>query len=122
MMGGAFIPARLMPRLEELMETRLERIVRRLVEAEMDGVAVFGLLYEAVHYAHSRNLGLYEAEDVIVPGEPGSVPAGGQVVFADRKRLDPGLRQRLISASTPPKKPGLLKRLFGGTAQSRNGA
>jgi hypothetical protein len=113
MMGGAFIPARLVPQLETRLTTHLDRIVRRLVEAELDGVAVMGLMLDAVRYAREHRLGLYEAEDLIVPGEPGSVPPGAKIVYANRKQLDPALRKRLEEAAKPPKKPGLLARLRG---------
>jgi hypothetical protein len=113
MMGGAFIPARLVPQLETRLDTHLDRVVRRLVEAELDGVAVMGLTLEAVRYAREHRLGLYEAEDVIVPGEPGSVPPGARIVYANRKHLDPELRKRLEHAAQPPKKPGLIARLRG---------
>ncbi|MGH2530696.1 MAG: hypothetical protein ACRDJW_00190 [Thermomicrobiales bacterium] len=113
LMGGCFVPARLVPDFEKLLNARIERIVRRLIDAELDGVAVMGLMLEGCAYARARGLGLFEGVDVVVPEEPASIPPGGQVVLADKKRLDPALRQRLEAAAKPPKKPGLVARLLG---------
>ncbi len=113
LMGGAHVPARLVPDLTRLLETRTERLLRRLTEAELDAVAVLGLLLQACAYASERNLGLYEALDVITPEAPESMPPGGRVFVADRKRLDPTVRKRLEAVAKPPKQPGLLARLFG---------
>ena len=113
MMGGAHIPARLVPDLQRLLEARTERLVRRLIEAELDGVAILGLLMEAVAYAAERGLGLYEALDVITPEAPEADPPGARVLTPDRKRLDPALRRRLEEAAKPPKQPGLAAHLFG---------
>lgn len=122
MMGGAFIPARLVPDLERLLDARIERVVRRLIDADFDGVAVMGLMLEAARYARERGLGLYEAMDVITPSAPEAMPPGAQVVLADRKRIEPGLRKRLEQAAKPPKKPGLLSRMFGRPITSNGGA
>ncbi|MGH2558718.1 MAG: hypothetical protein ACRDJH_06610 [Thermomicrobiales bacterium] len=113
LMGGAFVPARLVPDFEKLLESRIERIVRRLIDAELDGVAVMGLMMEVCAYARARGFGLFEGVDVVVPEEPASIPPGGQVVLANRKRIDPALRKRLEAAAKPPKKPGLVARLLG---------
>ncbi len=112
-MGGAFVPARLVPRLRALLEEREARLVRRLVEAERDAVPLYALLLEAVAYADERGLGLYEAIDAIVPdvGAPEANPPGARIVAPDRKRLEPALRKRLEEAAKPPKPPGLLARL-----------
>lgn len=113
MMGGAFIPAKLVPDLQRLIESRTERFLRRMAEAEMDNVAALGLLIEACQYAVEHQLGLYEAVNVIIPDAPESWPAGTTVIYADRKRLDRDLRNRLEAAAKPPKKPGLVARLLG---------
>lgn len=113
LMGGAFVPAHLVPRLEELIENRLVRFLRRLREAEYDEVAAVGLLLEAIGYARERNFGLYEALDVVAPDDPAFNPPGAVVIPADRKRLDKALRARLEEAAKPPKQPGLIARLFG---------
>ena len=112
-MGGAFVPARLVPDLRRLLDERTERLVKRLIEAELDGVAVLGLLIDAVGYAADRGLGLYEAIDVIVPEAPEADPPGARVLAPNRKTLDPALRRRLEEAAKPPKQPGLAARLFG---------
>lgn len=112
MMGGAFIPARLIPDLERLVERRTERFLKRLAEAEVDNVASLGLLIEACRYARENGLGLYEAVNVIVPEAPESWPPGADIVTANRKRLDPELRRKLEDAAKPPKKPSLMSRLF----------
>jgi hypothetical protein len=112
-MGGAHVPARLVPELRRQLEERAERLVRRLIEAELDGVAVLGLLLEATAYAEARGLGLYEALDVITPEAPEADPPGAVLLLPNRKRLDPALRRRLEEAAKPPKQPGLASRLFG---------
>jgi hypothetical protein len=118
MMGGAHVPARLVPDLQRLLDARTERLVRRLIEAELDGVAILGLLMGAVAYAAERGLGLYEALDVITPEAPEADPPGAHVLMPDRKRLDPALRRRLEEAAKPPKQPGLVARLLGRRGQA----
>lgn len=108
LMGGAYVPARLVGDLHELLEFRLDRMARRLHEAEYDPVAMLGLMFEAVDYARERGLGLYEALDVVGPTLPGMV-----VVEPNPKRLDRELRQRIEVAIKPKKGPGLLARLLG---------
>jgi hypothetical protein len=121
MMGGAYIPARLVPDFERLLQARLERTLGRLIEAEWEGVAVLGLMIELAEYASQRGLAIYEAMDIVtgdgdVPGIPGAT-----VLLANRKRLDKSLRQRLETAAKPPKKPGLLARLTGRGARPEIG-
>jgi hypothetical protein len=110
-----------MPDFEQLLDKRLERLVRRLIDAELDGVSVMGLVIEAVRYAREQGLGLYEAIDVITPDAPEAVPPGARVIVADRKRLDPALRHRLEKAAKPPKKPGLIRRMLGRGSQPPDG-
>jgi len=111
MMGGAYIPARLVPDLERLLEARLERTVRRLIEAEWDGVEVLGFMMELAAYAGGNGLAIFEAMDVITPDGDTPGISGARVISADRRRLDKELRQRLELAAKPPKKPGLWSRL-----------
>jgi hypothetical protein len=120
MMGGAYIPARLVGDLDRLLDSRLERTVRRLVDAEMDPVATLGLMMEAVTYARANGLAIFEALDVVTPdgGVPG-VP-GARIVTADRRRLDKALLTRIETAAKPPKKPGFWSRLTGRANQQRN--
>lgn len=113
MMGGAYIPPRLVPQLATLLEHRFERLVKRLVAAEMDPLPYMSLLIEAVTYANERGLGIFETLGVIVPEAPASVPPGGRVVVYDRKRIDSELRKRIELAAKPPKEPGKLARLLG---------
>jgi hypothetical protein len=113
MMGGAYVPARLTGELERLLEARLERTVRRLIDAEWDGVAVLGLMLEMAAFARSNGLAIYEALDVVAPD--GTVPGvpEARVITADKRRLEKGLRERLELAAKPPKKPGRWARLRG---------
>jgi hypothetical protein len=120
-MGGAFLPARLAPQFAALLRERETRMVRRMVEAEMDAVAVFGALLRAAEWAEAHGLGLYEALDAIVPEAPAADPPGAVVVAPDRKALDPAVRKRLEEAAKPPKKPGLFARLRGPRGGERDG-
>ncbi len=108
MMAGAYVPASLIPQLDELLTSRLERQARRLAEAEIDAVPILGLLLEAVAAARAGGTGLIEAADVF-----GIAEMRGGVVLADAKRVDKALRQRIELAIKPPKEPGTLGRLFG---------
>lgn len=111
MMGGAWIPARLVPELERQLDARLERTARRLADGELDAYAMLGLMLEATTYASQQGLGLFEAMDVVGPA--GELNAAGTVVTPDRKRLSPALQDRIALAITPPKQPGFLARMFG---------
>jgi hypothetical protein len=112
-MGGAFMPPAQMPRFRDLLEQRLDRLARRMAEAELDAPAFLGILLEASAYAADRGLGLYEAADVVVPGVAASEPPGLRLVAPDRNRLERDLRRRLEAAARPPKEPGFLARLLG---------
>jgi hypothetical protein len=112
MMGGAFIPPALTPQFHDLLEQRLDRLARRIAEAEMDAPALLGSLLDAAAYAAERGYGLVEAIDVFVPDVPESAPPGMRLVIPDRKRLDRDVRARLEEASRPPREPGVLARLF----------
>ena len=117
LMGGAYVPARLVNDLHELLEFRLERMARRLHEADYDPVAMIGLMFAAVDYARERGLGLYEALDAV--GAP--IP-GMRLVEANPRTMDRELRRRIEAAIRPRKRPGLLARLFGrGGASPANG-
>ncbi len=111
-MGGCYVPARLVPDLYDHLDSRAERLVRRLIEAELDGVAILALFLEAVDYARQRELGLYEAVDVFTREASVTDPPGATLIVPNRKRIEPALRQRLEEAAKPPKKPGLAARLF----------
>jgi len=113
LMGGAYIPARLVPDLQALLEARLARFLRRFAGAEMDGVAIIGALLAACDAAIARGMGLYEAMDVVTPDAPEADPPGAVVFVADRRKLDKALRRRLEDAAKPPKQPGLLGKMLG---------
>ena len=119
MMGGAFISPAQTPRFYQLLEQRIERLARRIAEAEMDAPALLGALLGASAYAAERGYGLYEAVDVVVPDVPESAPPGLRLVIPDRKRLDRELRARLEQAARPPREPGMLARLFRRGAAAR---
>lgn len=109
MMGGAYIPARSMDRLAELADSRLERMVKRLHDAENDPYAVLDLMHKAIAYAHERGMGLYEAQDAIGSAH---VPGLEIVEAADRKRMDPVLRERIQAALAEEKRRGFFSRFF----------
>ncbi|MFM9105399.1 MAG: hypothetical protein ACKOWF_01715 [Chloroflexota bacterium] len=113
MMGGAHVPARLVPRFREMLEEREARLLRRLAEAEMDAAPIYAAVLEAAAWAADRGLGLYEAVDVVVPGAPAALPPGANVILPDARRLPKETRRRLEAAARPPKPPGLLSRLLG---------
>jgi hypothetical protein len=120
LMGGAWVPPHLLPRVKELLQSREQRMARRLREAEMDPVVALSLFNEAVDFALSRNLGLFEAMDAVGPG--GEAVFGGEVIVGSRDRVAKSERKRIDELSQPPKKPGLLKRMFGGASpESQNG-
>lgn len=122
LMGGAFIPARLVPELRGLLELRLARFLRRFAAAEQDGVAMVGTLLDACDAAMARSMGLFEAMDVVTLDAPEADPPGAVVVVADRRTLDRALRRRLEEAAKPPKQPGLLGRMLGrGPSTERGG-
>lgn len=110
MMGGAFIPARLIPELRQQIDTRLERSVRRLIDAEMDPYGAIGALWLAAAYAEEHGCGLFEAIDVVTPeGYVPSMPEA-RVVMPDRRTLDRALRTRVEAAAKPPKQPSVWRR------------
>jgi hypothetical protein len=111
LMGGAWIPARLIPNLQELLDTRLERMARRLHEAEYDAFAMLGLMHRAATYAAEHDLGLFEAIGVI--GPHGEHLPGVTVIVPDRKQMDVDLLRRIEIAIVPPKKQGLISRILG---------
>lgn len=119
LMGGAWIPPRLMPNLRELLDSRLERMARRLHEAEYDAFAMLGLMHQAAGYAAERKLGLFEAVGVI--GPHGEHTDGIRVIVPDRKRMDVELLRRIETAILPPKRQGLISRILGRNRDSPNG-
>ena len=119
-MGGAFVPAHLVPKVKELLTEREQRMARRLREAELDPVVALTLFGEAVDYALERGLGLFEALDAVGPG--GESVFGGEVVVGSRDRVPKPERKRIDELSKPPKQPGLLRRMFGAASpDTQNG-
>ncbi len=121
MMGGAYIPARLIDQAHQLLDEHMERSVKRLMAAEYDPMASLGLMYEAVSYARDHAMGLFEALDVIGPDGEGL--SGATVLRPDRKRLDRNVAERIAAYRQLPKKPGLIQRMLGrgGSLASVNG-
>jgi hypothetical protein len=111
MMAGAFVPASLIDQLYEHFDARFERLVKRLVAAEIDPVPAMGLMFKAVTYARDNGLGLYEAVDVISPYALASLPLTVDVIVADKRRIDQELRKRIELAAKPPQKPGFFGRI-----------
>lgn len=110
MMGGAYIPPRLIDDLHALLDTHLERMAKRMNDANYDPFAMIALLHQAVSYAKHHGLGLYEAQDAV----GGAVP-GMQVVEApEKKRMDADLRKRIEGAIAEEKKRGRFSRFFFG--------
>jgi hypothetical protein len=125
-MGGAYIPPSLIDQFADLLDRHAEKLALRMTESLLDAPSLLAVLLEAASYAATQRKGLFEAADIIVPGVPASYPPGLRLIMPDRRRLAPELRKRLQEAAHPPKKPGLLARLFGrgGAAAdrvSRNG-
>lgn len=110
MMGGAWVPARLIDQYLERLDAHLERSVRRMNEAELDGAAMMGLMHEAARYAGQKGYGLYELVDLLDPADRSTWPSGVQVIT---HTTDKGLEERIRLATEPPKEPGLIARLFG---------
>lgn len=119
MMGGAYMPARLVPQFRDLLRDRDTRFVRRLNESGFAAVDVYGLLVEMVGYAADRRLGLFEAVDAVVPDMPRLNPPGTRIVVADRKRMDPETVRRLTDSLKPPKR-SFMDRMTGRRALPRD--
>lgn len=110
MMGGAWVPARLMPQYLERLDRNLERSVRRLNEAELDGALLMGLMFETTGFAAGQGMGLFEAVDLLDAADPGTWPPGAQVIT---RTTDKTLIERIRVATQPAKQPGLIARLLG---------
>jgi hypothetical protein len=110
MMGGAWVPARSMEDYLGRLDANLERSVRRMNEAELDGAAMMGLMYEAARYAHSSGFGLYEVVDLLDPTDRATWPPDSRVIVCTS---DKALEDRIRLATEPRKEPGLIARLLG---------
>jgi hypothetical protein len=113
MMGGAWIPARLMDQVIEELERKRVRIARRLVEGEIAELEIFVVMMEAAQYAQRHGLGLYEGVDVIEPTMPMARPPDARVFGLDRSQFDQVLIKQLRAESKPPKEPGRIARMLG---------
>jgi hypothetical protein len=109
MMGGAWIPARLIPEALAGLEDHLERSARRLQEAELDPFRALELMYTALTHAREKGQGLFEAQDLVVPGM--AIP-GLTILGPDAARLPAALQARIHESIAPPRKPGLFDRLL----------
>lgn len=112
MMGGAWIPARLIDQVVDELDRKRVRIARRLVEGEIADLEIFAVMMEAARYAQRHGLGLYEGVDVIEPTLPMTWPPGARVFGLDPAELDQALIKQLRVESKPPKEPGRLARLL----------
>ena len=119
LMGGAWIPPRLIGNLRELLDTRLDRLARRLHEAEYDPYALLGLMDSAATYAGDRDLGLFEAIGVV--GPYGEHSSGVEIIAAEPNRMNQDILRRIEIAITPPKKAGLFSRMLGRGHVGSNG-
>lgn len=112
MMGGAFVPSRLMDAYLERLDQYSDRSVRRMNEAGLDGPEHVSLMMEAARYARERGFGLYEAVDLLDAGDQQTWTHGAQVISRASDRAEV---ERVRQASLPPKEPGLIARLLGRT-------
>lgn len=110
MMGGAYVPARLMNDYLCRLEQQRERSVRRLNEAELDGPELMALMLQAGRFAAERGFGLYEAVDLLDGLDPGTWPANARVISMADDRIAVETFRR---ESLPPKEPGIIARLLG---------
>lgn len=118
LMGGAYIPAHLIPNVRDLLDSREQRMARRLREADYDPVVALSLFQEAVVYADENKLGLFEALDAV--GPEGQAVFGGSVIIGSRNRVPKEERKRIDEMARPPREPGLLRRVFGKSASVRS--
>ncbi len=109
MMGGAYVPARLIGDYLGRLEQHTERSVRRLNEADQDGPELMALLLQAARYASQQGFGLYEAVDLLDGADASSWPPGAKVIprATDRSEVE-----QIRLASLPPKEPGLIARFL----------
>ena len=109
MMGGAYIPARLLPQAHELMARNVKRSIRRMVDADMDAELLQALMMEAVAYAASNGLGLYEAIGFVDFSEPATWPSGTRI---RNRPTDKAIIDQVATAARPDHKPGAFSRMW----------
>jgi len=115
LMGGCWIPARLVPTVAAAVQQHEQRILRRMAEADLDPAPMYAQLRDTLTYCVANTLALYESVDVVTPGVRASVPPGARLVVPDAKRLDKAERKRLEELARPPKpekEPSLLARML----------
>ncbi|CAN5699344.1 hypothetical protein BH23CHL5_BH23CHL5_20440 [soil metagenome] len=108
MMGGGYIPARLIPEAEVLLDRNLKRSLRRMIDADMNAELLQGMMMESVRFARSQGTGLYEAIGVVDPFNSATWGSSMDVQISVR---DAALVDRIRYAAKPEPKPGLIKRL-----------
>lgn len=109
-MGGCYLPARLISDAADLIDRNLERSVRRMLDAEMNAPVLQGLMFEAILTARDRHQGLFEAIGVVVADVPQSWPRSQHVVV---RPTDRELEKRIALAIRPEQEAGILKRFLG---------
>ena len=103
-MGGAWVPPHLIPKLHEMIDTRLDLWARRLHEAEMDPYPMLTTIHMATEAAMEQGLGLIESMDVLPPGSR-------VIETPDRKKMDSAMRER-IDLAIKEEKQSLMDKLF----------
>lgn len=103
-MAGAWIPPHLIPKLHQMIETRLDLWAKRIHEAELDPYPLLTTFHMATEEAMKQGLGLIESLDVLPPGSR-------VVETPDRKKMDPAMRER-IQAAIAEDKQSLMDKLF----------
>jgi hypothetical protein len=114
MMAGAYVPSRLIPELRNQLDDRMSRSLKRMLDAEMDAIQMMAVMVEAVRFAERSSLGLLESIGLLDASDMTSWPVGVTVIS---RSTNAALLDRIKSLSVPPKKPGLLTRIFGGKRQ-----
>jgi len=109
MMGGGYIPARLIPQAEELLDRNLPRSVRRMIDGELDAVSLQGLMMEATAYARMNHMGLYEVIGLVDYQNSSTWPPDYRV---RNRPADRATIQRISIASKPEPKPGAISTLW----------
>ncbi len=108
-MGGSYLPARLMKQAEEILDRNLARSAKRLQDAERDAYLLHGLMSEAISTASRLGLGLFEASGVIDYSDSRTWPAGARVVLSPQ---NPEVQRRISFALQPEKEPGAIRRAW----------
>lgn len=109
MMGGSYLPARLMSQAEALLNRNLIRSVRRMREAEIDAFMLHGLMSEAVSTAANRDMGLFEASGVIDYTDSRTWSGDAQVLIQPSNRM---FQQQIALALQPGDEPGAIQRVW----------